>query len=68
MTDHPYLTIADQLRDEIRRRPAMTDLPCVADLMAQHSVSRGVVLHALAVLRREGLVEPLPGGRWNVAP
>ncbi|MDJ0465023.1 GntR family transcriptional regulator [Streptomyces sp. H27-C3] len=63
-----YLTIADQLRQEIRNRPAMTDLPRISDLMAEHAVSRSTVRRALAVLHQEGLAEPLPGGRWNVRP
>ncbi|WP_329020955.1 GntR family transcriptional regulator [Streptomyces sp. NBC_01601] len=63
-----YLTIADQLRQDIRNRPDMTDLPRTSDLMAQHDVSRGTVRRALAVLHKEGLAEPLPGGRWNVRP
>ncbi|MFB7545047.1 winged helix-turn-helix domain-containing protein [Streptomyces zaomyceticus] len=63
-----YLAIADQLRQEIRNRPSMTDLPPVADLVAQHAVSRSTVRRALAVLQQEGLAEPLPGGGWNVRP
>ncbi|MFJ2278872.1 winged helix-turn-helix domain-containing protein [Streptomyces sp. NPDC087866] len=63
-----YLAIADQLRQEIRNRPAMTDLPPGADLMAQYAVSRSTVRRAFAVLHREGLAESLPGGGWNVSP
>ncbi|NGO79188.1 GntR family transcriptional regulator [Streptomyces sp. YC504] len=44
----------------------MEKLPAVADLMKRHGVSRGVVLRAFEVLRREGLAEPVPGGRWRV--
>ncbi|MFJ4966102.1 GntR family transcriptional regulator [Streptomyces sp. NPDC088729] len=63
-----YLAIADQLRQEIRNRPSMTDLPRIGDLMAEHAVSRSTVRRALAVLHKEGLAEPLPGGGWNVRP
>ncbi|MFF4856589.1 GntR family transcriptional regulator [Streptomyces rubiginosohelvolus] len=34
--------------------------------MREHGVSRGVVLRVLAVLREQGLAEPVPGGRWRV--
>ncbi len=44
----------------------MTELPSVADLMKDHGISRGVALRAFAVLREEGLAEPVPGGRWRV--
>ncbi|MEU3704735.1 winged helix-turn-helix domain-containing protein [Streptomyces anulatus] len=63
-----YLAIADHLRQEIRNRPSMTDLPRIGDLMAEHAVSRNTVRRALAVLQEEGLAEPLPGGGWNVRP
>ncbi|PZT71537.1 winged helix-turn-helix domain-containing protein [Streptomyces sp. AC1-42T] len=63
-----YLAIADQLRQQIRNHPSMTDLPSVGDLMAEHAVSRSTVRRALAVLHQEGLAEPLPGGGWNVRP
>ncbi|MFH8295005.1 GntR family transcriptional regulator [Streptomyces sp. NPDC018059] len=63
-----YRAIADQLRQDIGNRPAMTDLPRISNLMAEHAVSRSTVLRALAVLHEEGLAEPLPGGGWNVRP
>lgn len=44
----------------------MTELPSVADLMRDHGVSRGVVLRTFGVLQKEGLAEPVPGGRWRV--
>ncbi|WP_405935258.1 GntR family transcriptional regulator [Streptomyces longwoodensis] len=34
--------------------------------MSDHEVSRGVALRAYAVLRQEGVAEPVPGGRWRV--
>ncbi|WP_319284072.1 MULTISPECIES: GntR family transcriptional regulator [unclassified Streptomyces] len=34
--------------------------------MRENGVSRGVALRAFAVLREEGLAEPVPGGRWRV--
>ncbi|MFC9002688.1 GntR family transcriptional regulator [Streptomyces microflavus] len=34
--------------------------------MRDHGVSRGVILRVFAVLHREGVAEPVPGGRWRV--
>ncbi|CAM5662047.1 GntR family transcriptional regulator [Streptomyces hirsutus] len=34
--------------------------------MSDQKVSRGVALRAFAVLRQEGVAEPVPGGRWRV--
>ncbi|MBK3583143.1 GntR family transcriptional regulator [Streptomyces sp. MBT57] len=44
----------------------MTELPAAADLMHEHGVSRGVALRVFAVLQKDGLAEPVPGGRWRV--
>ncbi|WP_309243669.1 GntR family transcriptional regulator [Streptomyces sp. CAI-85] len=44
----------------------MTRLPAITDLMDEHGVSRGVVLRAFSVLRKDGAAEPVPGGRWRV--
>ncbi|MEV8307791.1 GntR family transcriptional regulator [Streptomyces flavidovirens] len=61
-----FLQIAEAVKTQIRSNPEMTELPKLADLMDAHGVSRGVVLRAFRVLRREGLAEPVPGGRWRV--
>ncbi|MFF5646075.1 GntR family transcriptional regulator [[Kitasatospora] papulosa] len=34
--------------------------------MREHGVSRGVALRVFGVLQREGVAEPVPGGRWRV--
>ncbi|MEW2510563.1 GntR family transcriptional regulator [Streptomyces sp. NPDC046870] len=44
----------------------MTNLPSAADIMRDHSVSRGVALRAFKVLQEQGLAEPVRGGRWRV--
>ncbi|MFJ2231553.1 GntR family transcriptional regulator [Streptomyces halstedii] len=61
-----FLRIADALRARIEADVEMTELPAAADLMHEHSVSRGVALRVFAVLQKEGLAEPVPGGRWRV--
>ncbi|WP_324606899.1 GntR family transcriptional regulator [Streptomyces griseus] len=44
----------------------MSELPSAADLMREHGVSRGVALRVFGALQRDGLAEPVPGGRWRV--
>ncbi|GGX66158.1 hypothetical protein GCM10010510_07860 [Streptomyces anandii JCM 4720] len=61
-----FLRIADTLRTGIVTDPDMTELPSLAEVMRDHKVSRGVALRAFAVLRQEGVAEPVPGGRWRV--
>ncbi|MGW7217718.1 GntR family transcriptional regulator [Streptomyces collinus] len=34
--------------------------------MRDYKVSRGVALRAFNVLQRDGVAEPVPGGRWRV--
>ncbi|MFD8464930.1 GntR family transcriptional regulator [Streptomyces cyaneofuscatus] len=34
--------------------------------MRDHGVSRGVALRAFAILQKEGIAAPVPGGRWRV--
>ncbi|MFD5132194.1 GntR family transcriptional regulator [Streptomyces olindensis] len=61
-----FLEIAAAVKAQIKANPDMTKLPTAADLMKAHEVSRGVVLRAFGVLQREGVAEPVPGGRWRV--
>lgn len=61
-----FQEIADVLKTQIDDDPAMATLPSVSELMQRHAVSRGVVLRAFQVLRRNGDAESVPGGRWRV--
>ncbi|MGW6457575.1 GntR family transcriptional regulator [Streptomyces sp. NPDC055078] len=61
-----FLKIADLMRAQIDADEDMAELPSAADLMRDHGVSRGVALRAFGVLKKEGLAEPVPGGRWRV--
>ncbi|MEU6936674.1 GntR family transcriptional regulator [Streptomyces rubiginosohelvolus] len=61
-----FLKIADVVRAQILADAEMLELPSAADLMRDHGVSRGVALRVFAVLRKEGVAEPVPGGRWRV--
>ncbi|MGW6641792.1 GntR family transcriptional regulator [Streptomyces iakyrus] len=61
-----FLEIAAAVKAQIKADPEMAKLPSVADLMKAHGVSRGVVLRAFGALQKEGVAEPVPGGRWRV--
>jgi DNA-binding GntR family transcriptional regulator len=61
-----FLKIADSVKLLIEGDPEMTELPSLAEVMAEHGVSRGVAIRAYGVLRQEGLAEPAPGERWRV--
>jgi DNA-binding GntR family transcriptional regulator len=61
-----FLEIAAAVKAQIKRDPEMTNLPSAAILMKTHGVSRGVVLRAFGALQKEGVAEPVPGGRWRV--
>ncbi|MFJ1927303.1 GntR family transcriptional regulator [Streptomyces sp. NPDC088131] len=61
-----FLKIADVVRGQIEADSEMAELPSAADLMRDHGVSRGVALRVFAALQREGIAEPVPGGRWRV--
>ncbi|WP_203185308.1 hypothetical protein [Streptomyces pratensis] len=61
-----FLKIADVVRAQIQADDSMSELPAAADLMRAHGVSRGVALRVFAVLQKEGIAEPVPGGRWRV--
>ncbi|WP_405629294.1 GntR family transcriptional regulator [Streptomyces sp. NBC_01174] len=61
-----FLKIADIVKARIAADEDMTELPSAAELMRDHGVSRGVALRVFGVLQKEGLAEPVPGGRWRV--
>ncbi|TQE27788.1 GntR family transcriptional regulator [Streptomyces ipomoeae] len=61
-----FLKVADAVKAQIEADPEMTELPTAAELMRDHGVSRGVALRAFGALQKDGLAEPVPGGRWRV--
>ncbi|MFD5899130.1 GntR family transcriptional regulator [Streptomyces sp. NPDC060366] len=61
-----YLKIVDQVKARIEADPGMTELPPVADLMAEYGVSRGLILRVFRTLKHERVAEPVPGGRWRI--
>lgn len=61
-----FLKIADAVRAQIESDPEMTELPSAAELMRDHGVSRGVALRTFGALQKEGVAEPVRGGRWRV--
>lgn len=61
-----FLKIADAVKTRVEADPAMTELPSAADFMSEYKITRGVALRAFAVLYKDGVAEPVPGGRWRV--
>ncbi|WP_406218532.1 GntR family transcriptional regulator [Streptomyces canus] len=61
-----FLKIADAVKLQIKANPDMLELPAAADLMRDYKISRGVALRAFGVLQKDGVAEPVPGGRWRV--
>jgi DNA-binding FadR family transcriptional regulator len=61
-----FLKVADAMKSKIEADPEMMELPSATDLMRDYKISRGVALRAFSVLQREGVAEPVPGGRWRV--
>ncbi|MEV6793906.1 GntR family transcriptional regulator [Streptomyces sp. NPDC051320] len=61
-----FLKIAAVVRTQIETDDELSELPSAAELMREHGVSRGVALRVFLVLQREGIAEPVPGGRWRV--
>lgn len=61
-----FLKIADHVKGQIAADVTMAELPSLAEVMAEHGVSRGVALRAFKVLQQEGVAEPVPGSRWRV--
>lgn len=60
------MKVADALKARIEAEPGMTVLPSAADLMRDYKISRGVALRAFGALHKDGVAEPVPGGRWRV--
>ncbi|MFJ2371255.1 GntR family transcriptional regulator [Streptomyces sp. NPDC087769] len=61
-----FLKIADAVKAQMETDSEMSELPSAADLMRDYGVSRGVALRVFGALQREGVAEPVPGGRWRV--
>lgn len=61
-----FLKIAEVVKAQIDADPTMTELPSAVDLIRDHGVSRGVALRVFGALQKDGVAEPVPGGRWRV--
>ncbi|WSX11090.1 GntR family transcriptional regulator [Streptomyces sp. NBC_00988] len=61
-----FLEVAEAVKAKIKADREMTELPPAVDLMRDHDVSRGVVLRAFKALAKDGVAEPVRGGRWRV--
>lgn len=58
-----YAQLAALLRDQIAsgQLPPNRPIPSVVRLQQEYGLARGTVLHAIEVLRDEGLVQVVPG-------
>ncbi|WP_327667207.1 GntR family transcriptional regulator [Streptomyces sp. NBC_00485] len=61
-----FLQVAEVVKAQIEADPDIRELPSAADLMRDHNISRGVALRAFKALQRDGVAEPVAGGRWRV--
>ncbi|WP_405629195.1 GntR family transcriptional regulator [Streptomyces sp. NBC_00016] len=61
-----YLQVAEAVKAQIEADPEMTVLPSAPELMREHKISRGVALRAFGALQKDGVAEPVPGGRFRV--
>ncbi|MQY15007.1 hypothetical protein SRB5_51840 [Streptomyces sp. RB5] len=60
-----FRSIAEELRGELTGEGAIERVPPESELSARFGVARGTVRKALAVLRDEGLIEPVHGLGWR---
>jgi DNA-binding GntR family transcriptional regulator len=58
---HPYVQIANQLRDGINSGAYAEPLPSYTAIASEAGVSPGVVRRAFQILKDEGLVYGVPG-------
>ena len=68
--DPLYLQLAAVLRERIRAGvyPPNRPIPSVVSLQQEFGLARGTILHAVEVLREEGLVRTVQGRGTFVAP
>ena len=58
---HPYVQIADQLRDSIQSGEIADILPSYTAIAEETGVAPGTVRRAFAILKAEGLIYAVPG-------
>jgi GntR family transcriptional regulator len=65
-----YLQLAALLRERIRSGSLAPDrpIPSIVHLCQEYGLARGTVIHAIDVLRQEGLVHTVPGRGTFVSP
>jgi DNA-binding GntR family transcriptional regulator len=60
-SEHPYMQVAAQLKEQIERGNITGQLPSITDLTAQTGLAVGTVRRAIDILVKEGLVQTVPG-------
>jgi GntR family transcriptional regulator len=65
-----YQQVAALLRDRIKSGELQPNrpIPSVAQLQGEYGIARGTALHAIEVLKQEGLVRVVPGRGTFVKP
>lgn len=59
--EHPYVQLADQLREQIRAGKIGPRVPSIMELAEETGLSAATVKRALGLLRDEGLIFAVPG-------
>lgn len=58
---HPYVQLADILREQIKRRELVGRIPSINELAEQYELSPATVKRALGLLSDEGLIHSVRG-------
>lgn len=58
---HPYVQLADQLREAIAAGEITDMLPSLLELCEQSGLSLSTVQRAMRILKQEGLIHTVPG-------
>jgi GntR family transcriptional regulator len=59
--EHPYVQLADLLREQIRAEEIGPRVPSIMELADESGLSAATVKRALGLLRNEGLIYTVPG-------
>ena len=58
---HPYVQLADILRDRVKRRELVGRIPSINELAKTYELSPATVKRALGILSDEGLIRSVRG-------
>jgi DNA-binding GntR family transcriptional regulator len=58
---HPYIQIADQLRDGVASGKYVDKVPSTTEIVKETGCAYNTARRALTLLVKEGLLDPIPG-------